>query len=426
MAQAALTATPAEIADATNLKAKLRRATARARRNAFLMTAPLLIMLLITFIVPIGYMLFRSVDDPVVGMAAPLTAKALADWNAETGLPPEDAYAAIVADLSRLRTSGTDGKALIGRLATRLNFEQPSVRSVITKTARKSTKLKEGPYKDALIKINKKWGEPEIWATIQRLSAPYTTVHFLASLDLHYDVDGSIVSQPEVRRVYVTIWLRTLYVGGLVTLLGLLLGYPVAYLLANLPTRISNLLIILVLLPFWTSLLVRTTSWIVVLGQNGVLLETLAWLGLVSDDNRPQLIYNMTGTIVAMTHILLPFMILPLYSVMKGISPTYMRAARSLGAAPAQAFIKVYMPQTIPGVGAGSILVFILAIGYYITPALVGGQRGTLISNFIAFHMQKSLNWGFAAALGTILLLGVLVLYWFYDRIIGINKMKLG
>ncbi|MHA1600270.1 MAG: ABC transporter permease [Alphaproteobacteria bacterium] len=426
MAQATLTTSSFEIADATNLKAKLRRATARSRRNAFLLTAPLLIMLLITLIVPIGFMLFRSVDDPVVGQAVPLTAQAIADWDAESGLPPEEAYAAIVTDLTRLRNSGTEGKALIGRLATRLNFEQPGVRSVITKTARKSPKLKEGPFKEALIKINKKWGEPEIWAAMRRLSTPYTSVHFLASLDLHYDVDGSIVGQPEVRRVYITIWLRTIYVGGLVTLLGLLLGYPVAYLLATLPVRTSNLLIILVLLPFWTALLVRTTSWIVVLGQNGVLLETLAWLGLVGDINRPQLIYNMTGTIVAMTHILLPFMILPLYSVMKGISPTYMRAARSLGATPAQAFVKVYMPQTVPGVGAGSILVFILAIGYYITPALVGGQHGTLISNFIAFHMQKSLNWGFAAALGTILALGVLVLYYFYDRVVGINKMKMG
>jgi len=127
-----------------------------------------------------------------------------------------------------------------------------------------------------------------------------------------------------------------------------------------------------------------------------------------------------------MTHILLPFMILPIYSVMRGVSPSYVRAARSLGATPARAFYKVYWPQTVPGVGAGSILVFILAIGYYITPALVGGRNGTLISNFIAFHMQKSLNWGFAAALGAILLAGILGLYYLYDRVIGVNNMKLG
>ena len=426
MAEAVITATPTDVADAGNLKARLRRATARSRRNAFLLTAPLLIVLLITFIVPILDMLFRSIDDPIVGQAVPRAAAALEDWDATAGLPPEEAYAALVADLAALRKGGSDGKALIGRFATRLNYEQPGVRSVITKTARKALKLKEGPYKDALIKIHKKWGQPEIWAAIQRLSTPYTVVHLLASLDLHYDVEGSIVGQPEVRQVYISIWLRTLYVSGLVTLLCILLGYPVSYLLATLPQRISNLLIILVLLPFWTSLLVRTTSWIVVLGQNGVLLETLAWLGLVGDTGRPQLIYNMTGTIVAMTHILLPFMILPIYSVMRGISPSYMRAARSLGANPARAFYRVYMPQTVPGVGAGSILVFIIAIGYYITPAIVGGQDGALISNFIAFHMQKSLNWGFAAALGAILLAGVLGLYWLYDRVVGVSNMKMG
>ena len=426
MAEAVITATPTDVADAGNLKARLRRATARSRRNAFLLTAPLLIVLTITFIVPILDMLFRSIDDPIVGQAVPRAVAVLEDWDAAAGLPPEEAYAPMVADLAALRTGGSDGKALIGRFATRLNYEQPGVRSVITKTARKAPKLKEGPYKDALIKIHKKWGQPEIWAAIQRLSTPYTVVHLLASLDLHYDVEGSIVSQPEVRQVYISIWLRTLYVSGLVTLLCILLGYPVSYLLATLPQRISNLLIILVLLPFWTSLLVRTTSWIVVLGQNGVLLETLAWLGLVGDTGRPQLIYNMTGTIVAMTHILLPFMILPIYSVMRGISPSYMRAARSLGANPARAFYRVYMPQTVPGVGAGSILVFIIAIGYYITPAIVGGQDGALISNFIAFHMQKSLNWGFAAALGAILLAGVLGLYWLYDRVVGVSNMKMG
>ncbi len=429
MAQTATIDTAAagnQVADSANLKARLRRATARSRRNAFLLTAPLLLVLTVTFIVPILDMLFRSIDDPVVGRALTRTPEALADWNAADGLPPEEVYAALVADLAGLRTGGGDGKALIGRFATRLNFEQPGVRSVITKTARKAPKLKQGPYKDALIKIHKKWGQPEIWAAIQRLSTPYTSVHFLASLDLHYDVDGAVVAQPEVRQVYISIWMRTLYVSGLVTLLCMLLGYPVSYLLATLPQRISNLLIIMVLLPFWTSLLVRTTSWIVVLGQNGVLLEVMAWLGLVGDDGRPQLIYNMTGTVVAMTHILLPYMILPIYSVMRGISPTYTRAARSLGATPALAFYKVYMPMTVPGVGAGSILVFILAMGYYITPALVGGQDGTLISNFIAFHMQKSLNWGFAAALGTIMLAGVLGLYWLYDRVVGISNMKLG
>ena len=183
---------------------------------------------------------------------------------------------------------------------------------------------------------------------------------------------------------------------------------------------------ILVLLPFWTSLLVRTTAWIAILQSQGVLNSLAVWMGIINDESRMQLIYNQTGTVVAMTHILLPFMVLPLYSVMKTISPTYVRAARSLGANPFTAFMRVYFPLTVPGIAAGTLLVFILAVGYYITPALVGGQSGQLISNFIAFHMQKSLNWSFAAALGALLLGGVLVLYWLYNRIVGINNIKLG
>lgn len=149
-------------------------------------------------------------------------------------------------------------------------------------------------------------------------------------------------------------------------------------------------------------------------------------IGLIDDDNRLQMIHNQTGTLIAMTHILLPFMILPLYSVMKTIPPSYMRAARSLGATPWTAFWKVYVPQTLSGIGAGGILVFILSIGYYITPALVGGQTGRFITNFIAYHMNVSLNWGLAAAIGSILLGIVLVFYLLYNRVVGIDNMKLG
>jgi putative spermidine/putrescine transport system permease protein len=183
---------------------------------------------------------------------------------------------------------------------------------------------------------------------------------------------------------------------------------------------------IMVLLPFWTSLLVRTSAWIALLQREGVINDFLVSLGLIDDAGRLAMIHNQTGTIIAMTHILLPFMILPLFSVMKTISPSYVRAARSMGATPFTAFRRVYFPNTIPGIGAGGILVFILAIGYYITPALVGGTDGTLISNFIAYHISSSLNWGLAAALGTILLLLVLALYILYDKVVGIDNMKLG
>ena len=206
----------------------------------------------------------------------------------------------------------------------------------------------------------------------------------------------------------------------------ILLGYPVAWLLANVPLRRANLLLILVLLPFWTSLLVRTSAWKVMLQQQGVINDLLVQLGMVSDGARLVMINNQTGTIVAMTHILLPFMILPMYSVMQTIPPTYLRAAKSLGATDWTAFWRVYFPQSVPGIGAGSILVFILAIGYYITPEIVGGTKGVFISNRIAYSILKSLNWGLGAALATILLVAVLILYWAYDKMVGIDNVKLG
>jgi putative spermidine/putrescine transport system permease protein len=233
-------------------------------------------------------------------------------------------------------------------------------------------------------------------------------------------------AQPENKQVLVKLFIRTLKMSLIITGMCILLGYPVAWLLANLSNRTSNLLLILVLLPFWTSLLVRTSAWKVMLQNQGVINDLLVWIGLITDDSRLEIITNQFGTIVAMTHILLPFMILPMYSVMKTIPPSYLRAAKSLGATNWTAFWRVYFPQSVPGIGAGSILVFILAIGYYITPEIVGGTDGIFISNRIAYHISSSLNWGLASALGAILLGVVLILYWVYDKIVGIDNVKLG
>ena len=275
------------------------------------------------------------------------------------------------------------------------------------------------------LEIEEDWGDPVIWRTIKANSSRYTAGYFLNAVDLQNGPDG-IETRPENQRIYVTLFGRTIFLSVSITFSCFLLGYPIAFLLANLKARTSNMLMILVLLPFWTSLLVRTSAWKVLLQQQGVINDTLVWLGLVADDNRLELINNHTGTIIAMTHILLPFMILPLYSVMKTIPVSYVRAAKSLGATNWTAFWRVYFPQSVPGIGAGAILVFILAIGYYITPALVGGTSGTFISNRIAYHISSSLNWGLGAALGAILLVLVLALYALYDKIVGIDNVKLG
>jgi len=410
-------------ADGVPLKTKLRQTQRRMKMRAFGLVLPLLVFITVTFIWPIGLMVYRGVDNPVFSEFMPTTVAALARWDTETDeLPPDEIVAIVAQGLIQARKDKT-----VGRVATRMNYDLPGSRSLITSSARKLSKLEgDVSWKDEMAKIDKRWGERETWMAMRLASERHTMAFYMAALDRTYDKDGHIAMQPEERQIYVTLFLRTIWVSLLITVLCILLAYPISYLMATLPLRISNLLMVLVLLPFWTSLLVRTTSWIVLLQTEGVLNDILVALGIIGDENRIQMIYNMTGTVVAMTHILLPFMVLPLYSVMKTISPSYVRAARSLGATPARAFWKVYFPQSVPGIGAGSILVFILAIGYYITPALVGGQSGQLISNFIAFHMQKSLNWGLAAALGGILLAGVLALYWLYNKLVGIDNMKMG
>ena len=381
---------------------------------------PLLAFVSVSFVLPIFDMLFRSVDNPVVSTYLPKTIEQLTLWKGKE-LPKEEVFETLARELLIAKKNRT-----IGKVAARLNFETSGMRSAINKTVRKIKKYKGNRYKEALIKFDKRWGETNTWDTIKRIGERYTGVQYLAALDLKMGPEGKIITQPEDRQIYVKIFLRTLWISLVVTLTCLLLAFPVSYLLATLPLRISNILMVMVLLPFWTSLLVRTTSWIVLLQRNGVVNDIIVWLGIIDDSSRIQMVYNQTGTLVAMTQILLPFMILPLYSVMKTISPSYMKAARSLGASPLRAFVRVYVPQTVPGIGAGCLLVFILSIGYYITPALVGGQSGQLISNFIAYHMKSSLNWGLAAALGTILLFAVLSLYWLYNKIVGIDNMKLG
>ena len=413
---------PILAADGRPLRQSLARALRLQKLRALMLIAPLLIFILVTFAAPIADMLFRSVENAIVPETLPLTVAALEDWDDASAQPPgEKVFAALRRDLLAAVAAKAHTK-----LGSRLNYEQTGVASLLRKTGRRVKRMEEdGDLAAQFAKIHKSWADPETWATIKRFSSAYTSGYFLNAVDAKLGATG-IEARPENERIYIFLFERTLILSVVITVACLLIGYPVAFLLATLPMRTSNMLMILVLLPFWTSLLVRTSAWKVLLQQQGVINDTLVFLGIVGDGARLAMINNQTGTIIAMTHILLPFMILPLYSVMRTIPPSYMRAAKSLGATDWTAFWRVYFPQSVPGIGAGSILVFILAIGYYITPELVGGTSGTFISNRIAYHISSSLNWGLAAALGVILLAVVLVLYWLYDRIVGIDNVKLG
>jgi len=548
---------PVLAADGTPLKRSLRRALRAQKLRALALIAPLLIFVLLTFIAPIADMLFRSVENQIVGRTLPMTVEELRDWDGE-GTPADSVYRALYFDLflaaegkehtklgsrlnyeesgisSMFRTTGRDvdniGKVYqkaiekvnpafgegafwydmmsggqgaegnetllsnqIGRLeglesktfkgdigfmpgaeiykilpnatraytafaaftvfmdedvvaeedpweavypALQLDLGDPATMDALAgyqgpgaqelrDLAAQVDSLPPVDLKAALVESNEDWLRTEYWEVIKTYSPPYTTGYFLNAIDMEKTTDG-IALRADDERIYGILFKRTMFMSMVITFSCIALGYPVAWIMSNLPARSANLLMILVLLPFWTSLLVRTSAWKIMLQQQGVINDVLVWLGLVADESRLVMINNQFGTIVAMTHILLPFMILPMYSVMQTIPQTYLRAAKSLGANNWTAFWRVYFPQSVPGIGAGSILVFILAIGYYITPEIVGGTTGTFISNRIAYHISTSLNWGLGAALGSILLAVVMVLYYAYDKIVGIDNVKLG
>ena len=406
--------------DGVPLKEQLARAERRKKYIAFGMVLPLLLFIIITFAIPIVSMLFRSVDNPRMVTIVPNLVAALDDWDG-VDLPSEQVFETAFHDLRAALKAGH-----LGKVATHLNYSLPGGRSLILKSKRKFKKIKSGPYREAMIKSDKRWGDVHTWAVIKKVSDRYTARYFLNAIDRDYDDSGNVILKPEDYQIYVTLFMRTLWISLAVTLMTLLIGYPIAYLISTTPPKISNLLIIMVLLPFWTSLLVRTTSWIVLLQTQGVINDLMVWIGIISEQGRIQMIFNMKGTLIAMTQILLPFMVLPMYSVMKTIPLSEIRASQSLGANPFITFYRIFWPRSIPGIGAGGLLVFVLSVGYYITPALVGGAKGQMISNQIAFHMKSSLNWGLAAAMGSILLVAVLILFWLYDKVVGIDKMKLG
>ncbi|MGC6529294.1 MAG: ABC transporter permease [Paracoccaceae bacterium] len=411
---------PMMTADGIPLKKSLQMSLRREKLRAFGLVAGPALFILILFVWPIYTLFLKSIDDNLVNDVLPRTMAIYEQWDGQD-LPGEQHYEAMFLDLT------TAEKLQIGKVSTRMNYAKSGWKSLIKKSNRKFKKLDPNqPLKAQMIDAEKRWGDIEFWLSLGIMKDRVTAGYYWNAVDRTYDSKKNVIMQPENRQVYVMFWKRTLLVSTIVTIACLILAYPVAYLLATLPLRTSNLLMICVLMPFWTSLLVRIVAWMIMLQQQGVLNDSLVGLGIISDDNRLPLMYNFNGTIIVMTQVLLPFMILPLYSVMRGIPPTYMRAAQNLGATPTRAFIRVYMPQTIPGIGAGVILVFIIAIGYFITPELVGGKDGQMIGNQIAYHLRKSLNWGLASAMGVILLVAILTLYWVYDKIVGIDNMRLG
>lgn len=404
--------------DGAVLRRQLRRAERRRKLEALALTMPLVAFLLVFFVLPILGMLWLSVANDELATSMPETARLLRTWQGE-GMPPEDVLAVVAREIRAAHRERT-----LAKVGKRLNYERAGYRTLILETGRKLPERPQTSWRETFAALDDDWTKPAIWAALRRAAQPWTDLYVLAALDLERDEQGAIREVSPDRAIYLDILGRTFWISFLVTVACLVIGYPLAYTLASLPERTANLLLILVLLPFWTSLLVRSAAWIVLLQREGPLNGLLQWLGLVQEP--VQLVFNRPGVLIAMTHVLLPFMVLPLYSVMRNIHPSYVRAAVSLGATPFVAFRRIFLPLSMPGIAAGSLLVFILAIGYYITPALVGGASDQMISYFIAFFTLQTINWGMAAALGTILLVTTLALYALFARVVGIDRLRFG
>ena len=394
-----------------SLAVQLHRVERRKRLRAIALTLPLLIFLAVTFLVPLGALLVRAVENPEVASTLGRTGEALANWDRKTP-PPDAAYAALLADLTSIPET-----AQAGVLARRLNTEVSGSRSLIMGTYRAlplGAGLSPAQARDKLLAHDPRWAELPYWWAIAKNSSRWTPDYLLASVDLKRDAQGHVVRVGVQEAAFSDILMRTFFISAIVTLLCVMLGYPLAYWLSTLTERRANLMMILVLLPFWTSVLVRIAAWIVLLQTNGLVNRLLMFTGLTSEP--VPLLFNRLGVIIAMVHILLPFMILPLYSVMKSVPSNYVRAAVSLGSAPLAAFFRVYVPQTYPGVAAGGLLVFITSIGYYVTPALLGGAGDQMLSYYVAQYTNVEVNWGMACALGSVLLTTTLLLYAVYRR----------
>ena len=365
----------------------------RPRLFAGALVAPAVLLVMLALVLPLLVSFATAIRDPELRAALPRTADLLREWDG-TGVPDEPLFAALAAELR----AAEDAQAL-GALSRRLNFERSGMRGLLLRAARAEL---AAPFSMAMPALDPRWGSPETWTLLRRAALGVTPLYLLRAVDLDIAPDGSVVAQSAEQAIFGRLFLRTLLIGLQVTLLALLVAYPAAYTIARLSPGWARLATVLVLVPFWVSILVRTTAWFILLQREGPLNAALLAMQVI--DHPLQLIFTRVAVLLAMVHVLLPFAILPMVGVMKRIDPRLARAAASLGATKWQHFRRVYLPLSLPGVGAGGLIVFMLAVGFYITPALVGGNTDQMVSFFIADYTTSSLNWGMASALALLLL----------------------
>ena len=395
-------------AEAKRLARRLARSERSARLSALLLVTPLLLFLLMVFIGPLLMMLSRGVRDAEVAQALPATVLALRNWRHDAPIP-DAAFRALADDLAKAHTP-----AAVADAAARLNYALPGLRAMLMSARARMRNLPVDP-RAFFVGLSPRWDDKETWSAIRQASGPLTDFYLLSALDLRRSSTGAIEAVPAGESAFVQAILRTFGISFGVTALAILLGFPFAYLMATTGRRMAGVMMLILLLPFWTAVMVRVLAWSMLLGREGIVNDGLRSLGLLSQPL--DLLYNRTAVLVSLLHIFIPYMVLPLYSVMKTIPTSQMRAAASLGAPPAMAFRRIFLPQIVPGLAAGSLPVFIHSVGLFVVPAVLGGPREQGLPVLVVNYVTKTPNWGLAAALSMVLLVSVYLLYWLFVKL---------
>lgn len=373
------------------------------RVRAFALVLPLLAFLGVFFLWPLASIFSTAVSDTDVSRAFPNLGAMIGEWDG--GPPTADMNDALVADLRD--TSQTD----MGNAIRRLNSQTSGFRSLMGRT--QQAVRGDGPV--ALSEVDDRWADPAYWQTIRSALPPLTDRFLLNAVDRGRGEDGGIERLPSGQSVHVQIFLRTLGMSALVTVICALIGLPYAMLMAQATGAVRNILMASVLLPMWTSILVRCTAWFIVLQNDGVASQVVRVFAGVQA--AIPLLFTRSGVIIAMTHVMVPFMILSIYAVLIAMPRNLMPAAASMGAGPIAAFRLILLPLVMPGIIAGGLLVFMTSLGFYILPALLGGGNDQLISAFVAQYAIQQANWPLASALGVVLLVMTVVIFGIYQRL---------
>lgn len=374
---------------------------------SYALCAPLLLLLALFFLLPLLYVLYTGMHNPVIGSAWPEFIKALrADHD---DVPGEPVFRALVKEIQRQR----GGEAYKLTLKP-FSQQEPELWRLLQHTAETLPPEGFASAKAWFFGTNPAWAEADTWKVIRRVAAPYTTYNLVNALDVTLTPDGNLRIKPPERRGYSLAIRDTLIMGFWVTLFALLLGYPLAYRLVTMARTPARVLLSALLVLLWASVLVKTYAWMAIFDRTGIINETLLAAGLIEKPLalRP----SRTMLIVAMTYALLPYMILPIYQSMRKVSLDQLRAAVSLGASPARAVFTAYLPATKPGIAAGSLLVFVLSIGYYALPALAAGPSETTISMLMVEFAVTIANNGMAATMASFVLLIATGFYLLYIR----------